>query len=605
MLLLIRKYWFFIVLAVIVLFFARNVFFHGETRTETTLRDLAVAIQAGEVKSFEIRVGQIEATTAGGEVLLIGTGTLNPEGIREYLMETYGVTNEALEAVTITFVSPDPNWIGIFSSLLPVLLFGGLILFMMRRAQGGGGMGAGLDFGKSRARKLSGAHPTVTFDDIAGCQEAKEEMREVVEFLGQPEKFMALGARIPKGTILVGPPGCGKTLMARAVAGEANVPFFFMAGSEFMEMFVGVGASRVRDLFDQAKKNAPSIVFVDEIDAIGRMRGGPYSGSGQEQGQTLNQILTEMDGFEVGTNVVVLAATNRPDILDVALTRKGRFDRQVVLDRPDLNGREAIFDIHVRGKPLAEGINLHTLAAITPGFTGADIEATVNEAAILAARRSKTQIEMDDFREAIERVIAGPERRSKLVSDEEKNIIAHHEAGHALVMASLEHCDPVRKVSIIARGMALGYTFGTPEEDRWLIPKAKLLDDIAALLGGRAAEELMFAGDEDKVTTGAANDLERATELARQMVVRFGMSDLGLQAFVRSRQDYLRELFGETAMAQETARLVDVEVGKILAQAYKRAKTVLTENGNILKQIVAALRKKETLTEEEFNALVT
>lgn len=564
---------------------------------EISLTDLVKAVKAGDVTSLKIGIGKADVLTKDGRALTVNLGTLEAGEVIPTL-RALGVTETELAAVTIVYLPS--NWLGAILSLAPILLFILVIFFLMRRQGRGGGI---LDFGKSRARMFGADQPTITFDDIAGCEEAKEEMVEVVEFLRQPEEFIALGAHIPKGVILVGPPGCGKTLMARAVAGEANVPFFFVVGSEFTEMFIGVGSARVRDLFDQAKKNAPSIVFIDEIDAIGGIRGLGITGGREERESTLSQILTEMGGFAPKDNVIVLAATNRPDILDPALTRPGRFDRKVVIDRPDLSGREAIFKIHLRGKPLAKEVDLHNLAAITPGFTGADIEASVNEAALLAARRGKERIETIDFQDAIERVIAGPERKSRRISDEEKEIIAYHEAGHALVMASLPYCDPVRKVSIIARGLAsLGYTFGTPEEDRWLIPRTKLLDDIAALLGGRAAEELQFG--ETAVTTGAASDLEKATELARQMVVRFGMSDLGLQTFIRSRQDYLREMFGETGMAEETARLVDIEVGKILSQAYERAKEILTERQEVLERIVKALLERETLTEEEFNALV-
>src|SRR5687768_7595514 len=408
----------------------------------------------------------------------------------------------------------------LITALLPVLLIGGFIFFMMRQAQGTNNQA--MSFGKSRARMFLGNKTVVTFNDVAGVDEAKQELTEVVEFLKYPEKFNSLGARIPRGVLLVGPPGTGKTLLARAVAGEAGVPFFSISGSEFVEMFVGVGASRVRDLFEQAKRNSPCIVFVDEIDAVGRQRGAGLGGSHDEREQTLNQILVEMDGFDTNTNVIVVAATNRPDVLDPALLRPGRFDRQVVLDRPDIKGRKAILDVHVRGKPLDKNVDLLRVGQISPGFSGADLANVVNEAAILAARRNKKLIGQIDFEEALEKVALGPERRSRVITEKEKWIVAYHEAGHALCFKLLKHTNPVHKISIVARGMAMGVTWSLPQEDRYFRTRKEFEDDIAAALGGWVAEQLHLGGD---ATTGASNDIEKATHMARQMVTKFGMSE--------------------------------------------------------------------------------
>ncbi|MBA2488320.1 MAG: ATP-dependent zinc metalloprotease FtsH, partial [Chloroflexi bacterium] len=453
----------------------------------------------------------------------------------------------------------------LLSALLPVLLIGVFLFFMFRQAQGTNNQA--LSFGKSRARMFLGNKTVVTFQDVAGVDEAKTELQEVVEFLKYPEKFNSLGARIPRGVLLVGPPGTGKTLMARAVAGEAGVPFFSISGSEFVEMFVGVGASRVRDLFDQAKRNSPCIVFVDEIDAVGRQRGAGLGGSHDEREQTLNQILVEMDGFDTNTNVIVVAATNRPDVLDPALLRPGRFDRQVILDRPDMKGRMEILRVHSKGKPLDKAIDLQTVARQSPGFSGADLANLVNEAAILAARRNKKVISTPEFSEALERVIAGPERKSRVISDAEKAIIAYHEGGHALVQRVLPKCDPVSKVSIISRGMALGYTMGLPTEDRYLQSKAEFEDKIAGMLAGNAAERLIF-GD---TTTGSSNDIEKATTLSRRMVTEFGMSDkLGPLAF--GKRDELvflgREIGEQRNYSDDVAKQIDEEVRAIIDRAY-------------------------------------
>jgi cell division protease FtsH len=492
-------------------------------------------------------------------------------------------------------------WLGILiSALLPVLLIGAFLYFMFRQAQGTNNQA--MSFGKSRARMFLGNKTVVTFSDVAGVDEAKMELQEVVEFLKYPEKFNSLGARIPRGVLLVGPPGTGKTLLARAVAGEAGVPFFSISGSEFVEMFVGVGASRVRDLFDQAKRNSPCIVFVDEIDAVGRQRGAGLGGSHDEREQTLNQILVEMDGFDTNTNVIVVAATNRPDVLDPALLRPGRFDRQVILDRPDMKGRLEILKVHIKGKPLDKAIDLPSIAKQSPGFSGADLANLVNEAAILAARRNKKVITTSEFSEALERVVAGPERKSRVISDAEKAIIAYHEGGHALVQRILPKCDPVAKVSIISRGMALGYTMGLPTEDRYLQSKAEFEDKIAGMLGGNASERLIF-GD---TTTGSSNDIEKATNLARRMVTEFGMSErLGPLAF--GKRDELvflgREIGEQRNYSDDVARQIDEEVRAIIDRAYSRAMDVLTTHKDRLIQLAERLVAEETIEHDEFQAM--
>ncbi len=524
-------------------------------------------------------------------------------GLLETLRDL-GVTTEELNAISKVEFVPPPDWLNILTALgtiLPTLLVVGMIYFMFRQAQGTNNQA--LSFGKSRARMFTGDQPTITFEDVAGVEEAKEELQEVVEFLKEPEKFISLGARIPKGVLLVGAPGTGKTLMAKAVSGEAGVPFFSISGSEFVEMFVGVGASRVRDLFDQAKRHSPCIVFVDEIDAVGRHRGAGLGGSHDEREQTLNQILVEMDGFDTDTNVIVVAATNRPDILDPALLRPGRFDRRVVLDRPDVKGREAILNVHTKGKPLAADVDASVLAKLTPGFVGADIENLVNEAAILAARRNKRRIEMSEFQEAIERVIAGPERKSRLITEEEKEVLAYHEAGHTVLQHFLPHCDPVRKVTIVSRGMALGFTMSLPDDDRLLMSKNKFRDDMAALLGGRVAEELMF----DDVTTGASNDLERVTKLARQMVTRYGMSEkLGSMTFGQKEELVFlgREISEQRDYSEDMAQQIDQEVRLFIDEAYGRAKKLLTEKKDKLVAIATRLIEVETLDSEEINKIL-
>jgi cell division protease FtsH len=495
----------------------------------------------------------------------------------------------------------DTSWVGLLlTGLLPLLVIGGFIFFMMRQAQGTNNQA--MSFGKSRARMFLGNKTVVTFNDVAGVDEAKTELQEVVEFLKYPEKFNSLGARIPRGVLLVGPPGTGKTLMARAVAGEAGVPFFSISGSEFVEMFVGVGASRVRDLFDQAKRNSPCIVFVDEIDAVGRQRGAGLGGSHDEREQTLNQILVEMDGFDTNTNVIVVAATNRPDVLDPALLRPGRFDRQVILDRPDMKGRTAILKVHTKGKPLDKTVSVEEVARQSPGFSGADLANLVNEAAILAARRNKKVVGQNEFSEALERIVAGPERKSRVISDDEKRIIAFHEGGHAVVQRILPKCDPVAKVTVISRGMALGYTMALPVEDRYLQSKTEFEDKIAGLLGGNVAERLVF-GD---TTTGASNDIEKATDLARRMVTEFGMSDrLGPLSFgKRDEMIFLGRSMGEQRdYSDEVAQMIDEEVRAIIDRAYERATEVLTTYRDRLNNLAEKLIAEETVDQPEFEKL--
>ncbi|MEE8470566.1 MAG: ATP-dependent zinc metalloprotease FtsH [Dehalococcoidia bacterium] len=494
------------------------------------------------------------------------------------------------------------SWVGLLINFLPLILFGALLLFIMRQAQGGSNQA--MSFGKSKARMVTSDTPTITFGDVAGVDEAKQELQEVVEFLSFPEKFTALGARIPSGVLLVGPPGTGKTLLARAVAGEAGVPFFAISGSEFVEMFVGVGASRVRDLFDQAKRNAPCIVFVDEIDAVGRHRGAGLGGGHDEREQTLNQILVEMDGFDSSTKVILLAATNRPDILDPALLRPGRFDRRVILDQPDIVGRKAIMEVHAKGKPLEEEVDLEIVAKQTPGFSGADLANLINEAAILAARRNKQTIGMPEFQESIDRVQLGPERRSRIISKREKEIVAYHEAGHALVARMLPHADPVHKVSVVARGMVGGYTKQLPTEDRHLYSAAQLRSMLTTFLGGRAAEEIIFGKDE--ITTGAQSDLEQISAVVGKMVKEYGMSDkLGLRSFGH-REDLVflgRVVDEKRDYGDRIADEIDTEIRSFIDSAYHEATVILTQNKAKLVQMAQRLITEETFEGEALEAL--
>jgi cell division protease FtsH len=494
------------------------------------------------------------------------------------------------------------SWMALIGSFLPFLLLIGFWIFLMNQVQGGGSKV--MSFGKSRAKRMAPDSPKIGFKDVAGVDEAVEELQEIKEFLENPKKFQALGARIPKGVLLYGPPGTGKTLLARAVAGEAGVPFFSISGSDFVEMFVGVGASRVRDLFEQAKQAAPCIVFMDEIDAVGRHRGAGLGGGHDEREQTLNQLLVEMDGFEMKDNIILIAATNRPDILDPALLRPGRFDRQIVVDRPDRNGRRKILEVHSKGKPLAPSIDLDALAAGTPGFTGADLANLVNEAALLAARHGKKTIEQDDLEEGIMRVIAGPEKKARLLSEKEQRITAYHEMGHALVGHFLENTNPIHKITIVSRGQALGLTISLPTEDRYMQTKQALLEEIAMTLGGRAAEELVF----NEVTTGAANDLEKVTHTAKQMVMRFGMSEkLGPRVLGRNADlPFLgRDMGHEPDYSEEVAREIDDEVRRIIEDGHELALKVLREHTNDLHRISQILIERETIDKDQFERLVS
>jgi len=559
-----------------------------------------------------IREGDVRQVTVDGETLTVElkngdtfAATKDKTIPFQETMTRLGIAPEQLREPNLVLVVNPPaelgNWLAFFGGVLPLLFIGGLFFFLMRQAQGSNSQA--MSFGKSRARMFTGDKPTVTFEDVAGCDEAKEELREVVEFLKEPQKFAALGARIPKGVLLVGPPGTGKTLMAKAVSGEAGVPFFSISGSEFVEMFVGVGASRVRDLFEQAKRNSPCIVFVDEIDAVGRQRGAGLGGSHDEREQTLNQILVEMDGFDTDTNVIIIAATNRPDILDPALLRPGRFDRRVIMDQPDVKGRRAILDIHVRGKPLGEDIDLDSIARGTPGFVGADIENMVNEAAILAARRNRRNISMSEMREAVERVsLGGPERRSRVIKPEEKRIVAYHESGHAVLRKVLPNTDPVYKISIIPRGQAAGYVLSFPEEDRGLVSQPFFMDFVTVALGGRVAEELIF----DEVTNGARDDLDKVTQIARQMVTRYGMSEaMGPMVYGRKEEMVFlgREMSEQRDYSEAVAKEIDREVKAIVDQAYATARAALTEHIDKLRLVAERLIEVETLTADEFNAL--
>lgn len=566
-----------------------------------SVNQLADQIKKGTVARLEVNASNVDILYKDRSVsksIIDKNATL----LDQMLM--LGVTQEQLSSENIDIrIEEESGWIGIFSLLsyfLPVLFLAGAMYFIFRQTQSGNN--SALSFGKSRAKMFEGDHPTVTFKDVAGVDESKEELQEIVEFLKEPQKFTKLGARIPKGVLLVGAPGTGKTLLAKAVSGEAGVPFFSISGSEFVEMFVGVGASRVRDLFDQAKKNSPCIIFIDEIDAVGRQRGAGLGGSHDEREQTLNQMLVEMDGFDTDTNIIIIAATNRPDILDPALLRPGRFDRQVVLDRPDVNGREAILKVHSKGKPLDSSVDLKALARTTPGFVGADLENLMNEAAILAARRNKTSIGKSEMEEAVERVIAGPQKKSRLLTEKEKRIIAYHEAGHAMIMTVIPEADPVHKVTIIGRGSAGGYTMHLPEEDRVLMSKKQITSEMISLLGGRAAEELMF----DDITSGASSDIERVTNLARSMVTRLGMS-AAMGPIVYGKKEEMiflgREISEQRDYSEAVAEKIDSEVNRIVSESYNQAKAILTEYKSKLNEVAQKLIEVETLSKEEFEAI--
>ena len=589
--------WIILIIAVIAVWFM--VTQGGSDPRQVDLSEVAQDIEAGRVERLEQREDSTQVTVHYRDEESPSAFRLPPDVDIYQALDQYGL-NASQVSIDIQRSSQWGAWIGALGIFLPFLLLIGIVVFMMRQAQGSNNQA--MSFGKSRARMFTGNKPTVTFADVAGVNEAKEELAEVVEFLKYPEKFSALGARIPRGVLLVGPPGTGKTLLSRAVAGEAGVPFFSISGSEFVEMFVGVGASRVRDLFDQAKRNAPCIVFVDEIDAVGRQRGAGLGGSHDEREQTLNQILVEMDGFDTSTNVIVIAATNRPDVLDPALLRPGRFDRQVVLDRPDIAGRLAVLEVHSKGKPFEDDVVLGELARQTPGFSGADLENLVNEAAILAARRNKKTVGRQELAEAIDRVIAGPQRKSRVISDREKLMTAYHEAGHALVARMLPHADPVHKVSIVARGMMGGYTRVLPEEDRFFWTKKQFEDMLAYFMGGHVAEEIIF----NEISTGASNDIERATGLARRMVTEYGMSrTLGPLAFGRKEELIFlgREINEQRNYSDEIAFQIDKEIRELIDDAYALAKQVLVAERDKLEAIAMLLMERETIEAHEMEAL--
>jgi cell division protease FtsH len=572
----------------------------------STSEPLTISKVAQQVQDSSVSRIVVEGNDTIRVVTIDGTETESRKEADTTLVDqlrSFGVTTEQLAKVEVEVSAPSV-WGGVLSGalyLLPILFMGGLLWFIFRQAQGSNN--AAMSFGKSRARMFSGEHPTVTFADVAGAEESKQELAEVVEFLKEPQKFIQLGARIPKGVLLVGPPGTGKTLLAKAVSGEAGVPFFSISGSEFVEMFVGVGASRVRDLFEQARRHSPCIIFVDEIDAVGRQRGAGLGGSHDEREQTLNQMLVEMDGFDTDTNVIIIAATNRPDILDPALLRPGRFDRRVTLDRPDVKGREAILKVHAKGKPLDPQADLATIARGTPGFAGADLENLVNEAAILAARRNKKSIGQPELEEAIERVVMGPERKSRLISDEEKRIIAYHEAGHAIVANAIAEADPVQKVTIVGRGQAGGVTWFRPDEDRILMSRKKMLATLAMALGGRAAEELIF----DDITSGASNDIEQVTRMARAMVTRLGMSaEMGTMAYGQKEEMIFlgREISEQRDYSEAVAEQIDREVRKLVEDAYKQAKALVKKYRKQLELVATKLLEVESINREEFEKLV-
>ncbi len=576
--------------------------FSGERASSDlmSVNELAESIKSHRVKSLTIDDNQVTVrfndTRNSAKTYIETNATLLEQ------LSILGVESSDLSTKNISIEVKQPSpWMTALSlliSFLPIILFGAFMLFFFRQQGGGGGP---MSFGKSHAKMLKGDRPTVTFADVAGIEESKAELAEVVEFLKEPQKFTSLGARIPKGVLLVGSPGTGKTLLAKAVSGEAGVPFFSISGSEFVEMFVGVGASRVRDLFDQARKNSPCIIFIDEIDAVGRQRGAGLGGSHDEREQTLNQMLVEMDGFGTDTNVIVIAATNRPDILDPALLRPGRFDRQVVIDRPDVRGRELILGVHTKGKPIEPDVDLSKIARGTTGFVGADLENLVNEAAILAARRNKHSIGNAEFEEAVEKVMMGPEKKSRVISRSERRIIAYHEAGHAVIMNVLPECDPVHRITIIGRGAAGGYTMHLPSEDRVLNSKKQLLAEMVSLMGGRAAEELKF----DDITSGASNDIERCSQLARSMVTQLGMSKLGPMAYGKKDEMVFlgREISEQRNYSESVAESIDVEIKRMVQEAYETAKDILQKYDEKLVLVAEKLLEVESLSQAEFEEL--
>ncbi len=589
------------ILLVVILAFLAQHWISGGSGTEAPSYNRLVNPQNGLIVSGKIeevslntKDNTLDVKKTNGESFSTGY----PPNTEQSLLNTL---DNAPDVKTTVHGSGSNGLLSLLTFILPFVLFLGFWIFLMNQMQGGGSRV--MNFGKSKAKRMSVDAPKITFRDVAGVDEAVQELEEIKEFLENPKKFQALGARIPKGVLLYGPPGTGKTLLARAVAGEAGVPFFSISGSDFVEMFVGVGASRVRDLFEQAKQNSPCIIFMDEIDAVGRHRGAGMGGGHDEREQTLNQLLVEMDGFEMKDNIILIAATNRPDILDPALLRPGRFDRQVVVDRPDRKGRKKILEVHTRGKPLAREIDLDTLAGQTPGFTGADLANLINEAALLTARSGNREVSMKELEEGIMRVIAGPEKKTRVMSEKERLITAYHEMGHAIVGHLLPNCDPVHKVSIISRGQALGYTISLPTEDKFLTTRAELTDTMAMTLGGRAAEEIIFG----EITTGASNDLEKVTETAKQMVMRFGMSErLGPRVFGHDRgQPFLgREFSSEPDYSDEIAREIDDEIRRIVESAHQTAKSLLSERRDDLDHISKLLLERETIDADQFVALL-
>ena len=566
---------------------------NAQEMTSLSYSDFLKSAQAGQVEKVSIEENVVKGTSRDGKLF------------RTYVLDAGPLAQELVNlGIAVEFVPPQktPWWAGLMTSLFPTLLLIGAWIFILYNMQGGGSKV--MNFAKSKAKVFLDNRPKVTFKDVAGCDEAKEELQEVIEYLRDPERFARLGANVPKGVLLLGPPGTGKTLLARAAAGEADVPFFSISGSDFVEMFVGVGAARVRDLFEQARKMQPSIIFIDELDAVGRQRGAGLGGGHDEREQTLNQMLVEMDGFDASIGIILIAATNRPDILDPALLRPGRFDRHIVVDKPDWKGRQAILEVHSRNKKLDEGVNLDIIARRTTGFVGADLANLVNEAALLAARNGQKALSMADFEEAIDRVIAGPERKSRLINAKEKEIIAFHESGHALVARLIPGCDPVHKISIIPRGhMALGYTLQLPEEDRFLISRNELIDRICVLLGGRVAEEIT-QGD---ITTGAQNDLERATQLARQMVTEFGMSEkLGPMTLGRKQHEVFlgRDIVDDRNYSDEVAFTIDQEMRAIIDTCHSKVRTLLSENFELLNKVTRSLLEREILEGEDLETLI-
>jgi cell division protease FtsH len=585
-----------VVIVLLVYLASQTLMPRGDSSEKMTYSQLIQATKNGDVSevTFTPNRQSITAVLDSGQKVKVNYPSPQSQAQFQNVLEEHNVKFDSKGIGTSA-------WWALLTGFLPFLLLIGFWIFLMNQMQGGGSKV--MSFGKSRAKRMSPDSPKVTYKDVAGADEAVEELQEIKEFLENPKKFQALGARIPKGVLLYGPPGTGKTLLARATAGEAGVPFFSISGSDFVEMFVGVGASRVRDLFEQAKQASPCIIFIDEIDAVGRHRGAGLGGGHDEREQTLNQLLVEMDGFELKDNIILIAATNRPDILDPALLRPGRFDRQIVVDRPDRKGRQQILEVHAKGKPLAKEIDLDVLAAATPGFTGADLANVINEAALLAARRGEKTIGQLELEEGIMRVIAGPEKKSRLFSEKERKITAYHEMGHALVGYYLEGTDEVHKISIVSRGQALGYTISLPAEDRYLTTKSTLMDQMAMTLGGRAAEELVF----NEVTTGAANDIERITSTAKQMIMRFGMSEkLGPRVLGRNHDmPFLgREMGAEPDYSEEIAKEIDDEIRRVIEEAHDKATNVLREHMDVLHKLSAILIERETIDKIQFERLL-